>query len=1725
MGRIFVGLVKCGAWGCFDEFNRLLPDQLSEISQQIQIIQHALKSRSPVVDLLGATHEVQFNAGIFVTLNPAGKGYGGRSQLPDNLKALFRAVAMSKPDNELISEVQMTSEGFLCAKQLARKLVAVFQLSKQLLTPQQHYDWGLRALKTVLRVGGQLVQAEKRKLGPGEKLAEATEEQLLIKALRINTLSKLTHADTSAFNALLGDVFPGVPASDVTYADLEAAIRTVLAEEGLEELPLQMAKMIQFYEATQNRMGVVVVGPSGCGKSTMWHVLKLALGKLGSSIPTYVMNPKSMPRQQLLGRMDNDTREWFDGVLTAASRKAVQEDPSIKSWIICDGDIDPEWIESLNSVLDDNRLLTMPNGERIQFGPNVNFIFETHSLKFASPATVSRMGMVFLDQESSDLKCIVNSWVRRQPEEAQLKLSGWIDDCFYKALDWVIQDGSGVVETTHAGVATGALSHLVGVTCKAEFACAAVRGFGSNLPLERRTELARCIYEWVNEAPADHRQPLASYYDRQAGREQLYSEDIFAAVDVDALAAGEPLLVRTAAVQSNEQLVDPWLQRGDPLILVGPEGAGKSLLLTNAFARLKSTQVAVVHCSAQTLSTHVIDKLAQVCLRGSSQAGQVFRPKDAQKLVLYLKDINLPKPDQYETSELVSFLQQLVCYQGFYDKNLDFVRLQGIQIVASMTPSATVGRYPLSTRFTANVRLAYMGYPTKESLGTIYATLLQPVLDAKCPGSPTWGGKGGKKLAACMVDVYENVKRKFSADDQRHYSFNPRDLTQWAAGLLRYELAEAGLELLHAWAFEGARLLRDRLVGHRDCGRFDTILAGALASHFNYTLGESESAYTALLLPESERVGNSPHRTIALQRAPMPDILGVVKKGVIMFEREVKELNLVLFPDALEMILRIERILSRPGSNLLLVGPSGVGRRSLLSLACYMHGIEVVSPAAVRGYSLKSFRAEMKSFIPRAGVQGTPLCLLLEDHQLRDDSIIECVNSLLAAGDIPGLFELQELEPLLAPLKEEMGQCGFRYRTLFDFFTARVRSLLHVALLMNPSNPTFVHRCESNPALYTRCSMIWQAGWSQAAMESLPRETVFREIDEAQLPEPQRGPLVQSMLAIHRMHEPRGGTPRQYTAFCDMWRQVFVAERAQQTDRIGKLRGGLAKLTEAAREVDKLQRVATEQRAELTVKQREADAAMEQIQTSMERAVERRGEVETLQQKLSTEEVEMGVRKKKVEAELEEVQPLLEEAKRAVSGINKDNLNEIRSLKMPPEPIRDVLEGVLRLMGNFDTSWISMKRFLGNRSVKEEILNFDSRKITPEIRQGVLDLLAKKGNSFEHAVIHRVSVAASPLASWVRANLEYSAVLIKVEPLLRANDELQAELASSKERLDKCLGVMRDLDEKVQRLKDDFATKTAEAERLKASLQKAEEVLGAAMELLEKLSGEQTRWEAMEHDLSAESSALPANVMLSAMFITYLADEQEAARQSFLQQAAELLHRAKLSSSESFDLLGFLSSEGELLKWKALGLPSDRLSHENGIVLTRTKQAPFVIDPSSAAVEWLKNTLREGQLSVEVVSSHELRLANAVELAVRFGKTIFVQEVDAVDPMLVPVLRKDLSRQGPRMAVRVGDKMVDYNDGFRLVLATRSPSPGILPDVDSLMTTVNFSVTLSGLEGRLLGLTIQHEKPDLEQTKTTILKAEEELKIQLEAMEQKLLVDLSASQGNVSSKTSLLYIR
>eukprot|EP00906_Rhabdomonas_costata_P011239 RCo015918 len=942
MGRIFIGLCKCGAWGCFDEFNRLKEDQLSAISQMIQVIQASLKKGEATTHLLGRTIDLNLNAGIFVTLNPAGKGYGGRSKLPDNLKQLFRAVAMTAPDNALIAETELYSEGFRCAREIGRKMVEIFSLSKQLLSPQLLYDWGLRALKTILRVAGALIHQEKKKLDKGALAKMSKDElfnwesRLIIKAARINTLSKLTHEDSKRFIDLIRDVFPGVAVEDIVYEELIAAVKETLSEMKLQVLDGQLSKVLQLYESLNQRMGVVIVGPSGAGKSTLLKVLRKALQRLGKHIPLYVMNPKAMNREQLLGYMDNDTREWSDGVLTAAARKVVLETLETRSWILCDGDIDPEWIESLNSVLDDNRLLTMPNGERIQFGPNVNFIFETHSMAFASPATVSRMAVIFLSEEDVDPKSAVKSWLGQLPEEAQAMLSGWVNDFFYPAIDLLRKTKAMVVDTTMMALVNSGLSHIRDAKTKDQFVVGLIRGLGSYLEFSKRVEFANAVYKLCRERPMDSNRPLDTTFEDDSLSASLYTYSAGADVDLDGLRRRQ--LILTIDAQRSLDILKAWVQQQRPFILVGPEGCGKTLLVNSLSAQFKGVSVATINCSAQTTCQHVIQKLSQVCTMFSTNAGRVLRPKDSDRVILFLKDLNLPKPDAYATVQVHAFLQQLILYQGFYNKDLEWVTVERVQVVGSMNPSGGVGRYPLVSRFTAILSVCHISYPPKEQLVQVYSEYLAAFMSTPPISTHSqWGGnKHGEALAATLVSVYAKAKARFTLDKHSHYVFTPRDLSSWVANLLHYDMDSCDLlDVLH---YEGCRLFSDRLVTEKERREFGDILTGELSRDWQYFPKEGPMYFVSWLdtgVSKHSKHSSSRHKDKSsrhsksgkgestrsggkkLMGIPAADFAKALAAAKTGFAREFRELDLIDIPETLMWVCRTDRVLAQPGGSLL----------------------------------------------------------------------------------------------------------------------------------------------------------------------------------------------------------------------------------------------------------------------------------------------------------------------------------------------------------------------------------------------------------------------------------------------------------------------------------------------------------------------------------------------------------------------------------------------------------------------------------------------------------------------------------------------------------------------------------------------------------------------------------------------------------------------------------------
>ena len=304
MAKFFKGLALGGAWCCFDEFNRIDLEVLSVIASQILEIQNAIRSKTDSFAFYSDHLVLNPQCAINITMNP---GYAGRTELPDNLKALFRPCAMMVPDYSMIAEIMLYSFGFQDARNLARKVVASLKLSSEQLSSQGHYDFGMRAVKTILSAAGALRR----------KMAEFSEDIILLRALYDVNVPKFTANDIPLFLGITSYLFPGVVLPKPDNGILEESIIKCAKEKKLQHKKEFIEKCIQLYETILVRHGLMLVGTAFSGKSTVISNLADAISSIKNNpeftnVLTYKINPKSITLDQLYGKFDIDSHEWED---------------------------------------------------------------------------------------------------------------------------------------------------------------------------------------------------------------------------------------------------------------------------------------------------------------------------------------------------------------------------------------------------------------------------------------------------------------------------------------------------------------------------------------------------------------------------------------------------------------------------------------------------------------------------------------------------------------------------------------------------------------------------------------------------------------------------------------------------------------------------------------------------------------------------------------------------------------------------------------------------------------------------------------------------------------------------------------------------------------------------------------------------------------------------------------------------------------------------------------------------------------------------------------------------------------------------------------------------------------------------------------------------------------------------------------------------------------------
>jgi dynein heavy chain len=795
MASIFSGLVQVGAWGCFDEFNRINIEVLSVVSAQLRAIQNALIYDKATCDIgIGGEMLIKRVAGFatcgfFITMNP---GYAGRTELPDNLKALFRPVTMIVPDFLQICEIMLFSEGFEGAKVLAKKMTVLYKLSKEQLSKQYHYDFGLRALKSVLVMAG----------GLKRQYEDMPEDLVLMRCLRDSNMPKFVFEDVPLFTGLINDLFPGMDCPRVGYEDLKLAAVHDLETKGYrcanEKVFMdQVDKVIQMYETQLVRHTTMIVGPTGGGKSLVLETLKNArLASENVVVKIHVLNPKAQPLNELYGEMDPVTRDWTDGVLSKLFRELNDRLPPGKEnemrWIVFDGDVDALWVENMNSVMDDNRLLTLPNGERIRLQRYCAMICETFDLQYASPATISRCGMVWVDPKNLGYHPFYERWIRTRlgnsvtiedekqvqaelltalferyvPRTIDLILSGIVDGEMGEKLTQVVPITNIDMVKQLCSVIDAFLPLDVVDPIDVEFMYlfSVVWSLGAALIGPSRAKFDEFIKKCCRELLPTDGLMFDFFYDLETHNWKKWQTLVPEYAEPSPFRFYEVMVPTTDSVLYSHML--KMLAPMRPILFVGESGTAKTTIIQKYLSGLPSMSYSRLNINFSSRTTSA-DVQSNIEANVDKRSGTIYGPPSGKKLIVFIDDMNMPKVDTYGTQQPITLLLFLMGRGCLYDrgKDLNLKTLKDLQYIGAMGPPGG-GRNPVDTRFIALFNVFNLTPPTQGVLTSIYSSIIVTRYRDFNEGVKTTAAK----ITSCMLSLYNYIVEKMPPTPSKfHY--------------------------------------------------------------------------------------------------------------------------------------------------------------------------------------------------------------------------------------------------------------------------------------------------------------------------------------------------------------------------------------------------------------------------------------------------------------------------------------------------------------------------------------------------------------------------------------------------------------------------------------------------------------------------------------------------------------------------------------------------------------------------------------------------------------------------------------------------------------------------------------------------------------------------------------------------------------------------------------------
>ncbi|CAM9224257.1 unnamed protein product, partial [Choristocarpus tenellus] len=1313
-----------------------------------------------------------------------------------------------------------------------------------------------------------------------------------------------------------GDLFPGQNPPRKVDEQLEHFVVKACEVTGNHPDDLFCLKVVQLEELLAIRHCVFVMGPPGAGKSQSWKTLAAARKLQTPDCLTKIMdvNPKSIKTEELYGFISMATREWKDGLLSKVMRDLGNIPDEKPKWILLDGDLDANWIESMNSVMDDNRMLTLASNERIPLKPHMRMIFEIRDLKYATPATVSRAGILYIStDDGTQWRSLIQSWLKKREEPQEIKdaFQNFFNDYVAESLLWMKINVKPIISVEDMSLVQVMLFMMDGLltpknTSNVEslekvLVFCIIWALGSALTVaDDGTDYQKLFSDWWRnewkKVKFPSRETVFDYWlDPDTDTfEQWAKSPYFYSIDYDSrVTPMTQVTVPTPETCSVTFWMQLLVQMRKPVMMAGPSGTGKTQMV---MGMLKMQNLDAVTFQSINFNFYTTSAVLQntMSLPLEKKTGTNFGPPGNCRLVYFLDDLNLPEVDPYNTQSAIALLRQHMEYEHVYDLGkLNLKNIANTQVVVCMNPTA--GSFLVNPRLQRWFATFAIGLPGPTSLLTIYQTFL----DGHLQHFDDETSSQSSNLIKAALGLHNQVASNFRKTATNfHYEFNIRHLSNVFQGLLiaQPDQFKSSEKFVQLWLHESERVYGDRLVSPEDLNKYNVLAqaqAKKLFPSFNMSkFYAAENADPLVFCHFAENIQDQ----IYDQVDSLVSMSNILEDALREYNETYATMDLVLFEDAMKHVARIVRIVLNEGGHALLVGVGGSGKQSLSRLAAFLCGYSVSQIVISSTYSINDLKEDLKAMYNKAGNKDEGVMFLLTDSQITNERFLIYINDLLASGNIPDLFAVDEVDSIVNNMTSRVKAEGIvpDRKNCWDFFIKLIRKNLHVVLAFSPVGDDFRNRAKKFPAI-VNCTVIdWFQPWPREALFSVGRKFLsemdlgcdgIRNAIEKFLPLSFEvvNKAAQKFLTVERRFVYT--TPKSFLELLKLYNVLLASKRESQEAAIERLATGLHKLRETKDAVTSLEEDLKVKLEDAEHKKTVAEGIAETV--SREKAIV---EVETAKAQVQAEQVaktqaEVSVKQRDTEADLAKAEPAVVAAMAALDTLNKKDLGECKTMAKPPAGVDDVFAATMVLLAGVSPSVVTTKA----GKVKDRSWDAAKKQLLGDIG-GYIDLLKalKTGvdentipsinwkeirpflamEHFTVDIIQTKNSAAAGVCSFVLNIVMYYDIVVTVEPKRQALAAANEQLTTANNTLKEVQEQVAELESKLATLTSEFNTANNDKQEALDSVSKGQRKLDLAQRLTGALSSENDRWAENVVQLRADMELFTGDVLLASSFIT-----------------------------------------------------------------------------------------------------------------------------------------------------------------------------------------------------------------------------------------------------------------